>query len=83
MPMEGVMVKLKTAGKLVMITLINVSDAFRLCNFNGMTLGTTDSIRVKQKSPHSIQANIVMSPRREYSIEPHLNVAAGSPVTLT
>ena len=59
----GVMVKLNRAGRLVIIMLMYVSEAPRLRKCSGTMLGTTDSIIVKQKSPQSIHANIITSPR--------------------
>jgi hypothetical protein len=54
---------LKTAGTLVIMRLISVPDAPILFILRGIILGTIDSMRVKQKSPQSIQANMATSPR--------------------
>jgi hypothetical protein len=59
----GVIVKLKTAGTLVIMRLISVPDAPILFILRGIILGTIVSMSVKQKSPQSIQANMAMSPR--------------------
>jgi hypothetical protein len=63
MLMVGVIVKLKTAGTLVMMRLISVPDAPMLFILRGIILGTTVSMMVKQKSPQSIHANMATSPR--------------------
>ena len=50
------MMKFMALNSVVIRIPINVLEAPRWVSFKGRMLGTTDSIRVKQKSPHNSQA---------------------------
>jgi len=49
-------------GAVVRIIPISQFEHPSAFNFSGKMLGTTDSIMVKQKSPHNSQAKIANSP---------------------